>query len=79
MVVPGFLGCYDLHTMPRPEYLYLVDLFSVETIDTNLILAEIDRRLEQVDANENVIERYDQREKLLELRDSVEAQHASEI
>jgi hypothetical protein len=60
--------------MSHPEHKHSSDLFSAEIVDVNRLLAEIDRRLEQIDGNENVIERTAQRDALLELRDSLEAE-----
>lgn len=58
--------------MYQPEYPRFVDLLSSDAVDANILLAEIDRRLEQVEANENVIERHAQIDMLLEFRDWIE-------
>ena len=60
--------------MNYPESLQFADHFATEIVDANLLLAAIDQRLEQVEANENVIERYEQMDAMLELRDSIEAE-----
>lgn len=58
--------------MNHPEHPHFVDLFSSDVVDANLLIAEIDQRLEQVETNENVIERHAQIDVLLEIRDWIE-------